>query len=308
MNNYEQWVGIDWGTTNVRFWLLATNGTTLDEVVLPLGMNTVTSGQYENIILDTITKWSLRHTPLRVITCGMLGAKNGWFEAPYLTTTCDSIDCDKLYSVQTNSSTLDVKIIPGIANYRPTYDVMRGEETQIKGFVTQNPDFEGVLCLPGTHTKWVHIKNSIIVSFQTFMTGELFDLLSHHSVLRHSVDTQLVDEEEFINAVDDTLSRPELFAQRLFYVRARSLLANTSKEKATSRLLGTLIGTELAGSKPYWLGHKVALIGSKKLTGMYQRALDLTGLETEVFDATENTILGLKYVHDRLAKEIPTNN
>jgi hypothetical protein len=64
---------------------------------------------------------------------------------------------------------------------------MRGEETQIAGFLAQNPGFDGVLCLPGTHTKWVHISAGEVVSFRSFMTGELFATVGPHSVLRHSV-------------------------------------------------------------------------------------------------------------------------
>ena len=58
---------------------------------------------------------------------------------------------------------------------------MRGEETQIAGFLALNPKFDGVICLPGTHTKWVHISAGEIVSFRTFMTGEMFALLSQQS-------------------------------------------------------------------------------------------------------------------------------
>ena len=54
---------------------------------------------------------------------------------------------------------------------------MRGEETQIAGFLSEFPGFDGVVCLPGTHTKWVHLSAGEIVSFRTFMTGELFGLL-----------------------------------------------------------------------------------------------------------------------------------
>jgi len=72
-------------------------------------------------------------------------------------------------------------ILPGLKQDKNP-DVMRGEETQIAGFLAGNPDFDGVLCLPGTHTKWVHISAKEIVSFQTVMTGELFALLSQNSV------------------------------------------------------------------------------------------------------------------------------
>ena len=66
-------------------------------------------------------------------------------------------------------------------------DVMRGEETQIRGFLSIFSNFDGIICLLGTHTKWVHVSAGEVISFRTFMSGELFDLLSKYSVLKHSV-------------------------------------------------------------------------------------------------------------------------
>ncbi len=293
MNNTGNWVGVDWGTTNVRYWLLTHDNQLINDNFSSMGMNSVQPSQYEQILIDTLLQWFSLDEPVEVIACGMLGAANGWVEVPYQHTPCEPVLPERLLKVETRHTALDVRIIPGIANYKPNFDVMRGEETQIRGFLHKVPDFEGVLCLPGTHTKWVHVKNSLVVSFQTFLTGELFDLLSKHSVLRHSVDAELENEEEFQTAVDETLSRPELMANRLFSVRAKSLLAQQGKDAATSSLIGTLMGTELAGSKPYWLGQEVAIIGSGKLTKLYQKGLQLTGLDPEVFDSTECTILGL---------------
>ena len=81
-------------------------------------------------------------------------------------------------------------------------DVMRGEETQISGYLAQNPNFNGSICLPGTHTKWVQISAGEIVSFRTFMTGELFNIISKHSILRHSVDEGW-DEKAFLESVSE---------------------------------------------------------------------------------------------------------
>jgi 2-dehydro-3-deoxygalactonokinase len=86
----------------------------------------------------------------------------------------------------TKDPRLRVSILPGLKQAVPP-DVMRGEETQIAGFLAAAPGFDGVLCLPGTHAKWVQISAEEVVSFRTFMTGELFDLLSTQSVLRHSI-------------------------------------------------------------------------------------------------------------------------
>ena len=87
---------------------------------------------------------------------------------------------------------LTVPVIGGPAPDKPA-DVMRGEETQIAGFFFENQGFDGVLCLPGTHSKWVQISAGEIVSFRTFMTGEIFALLADRSVLRHTLDQEWDD-------------------------------------------------------------------------------------------------------------------
>ena len=70
------------------------------------------------------------------------------------------------------------RVVPGVAQYGESPNVMRGEETQIAGFLSLNPGFDGVICLPGTHTKWAQVSAGEVVSLRSFMTGELFALLS----------------------------------------------------------------------------------------------------------------------------------
>lgn len=64
---------------------------------------------------------------------------------------------------------------------------MRGEETQIAGLLVRNPTYSGAVCLPGTHSKWVRVKDGEVGDFTTFMTGEMFEVISTQTVLRHSV-------------------------------------------------------------------------------------------------------------------------
>ena len=144
---------------------------------------------------------------------------------------------------------------------------MRGEETQIAGALRLMPGYDGVLCLPGTHSKWVHVSAGEVVSFQTFMTGEMFALLSEASVLRHGMQGGRLGRSGLsTRAVSDALSRPERLGARLFSLRAEGLIAGLSPAAARSRLSGLLIGTELAAAKPYWLGQRVTLIGAEKLS------------------------------------------
>ena len=180
---------------------------------------------------------------------------------------------------------------------------MRGEETQIAGYLADDPDFDGILCLPGTHTKWAHISAGEVVSFQTFMTGELFDLLSRDSVLRHSIgDGTAIDQEAFAGAIADTISRPEAVATQLFKIRAVDLLHGADPSVSRARLSGILLGLELAAARPYWLGQAVALIGAPALNALYEKALVAQGVVPSLHDADATTLKGLAAAYKELIK------
>ena len=233
-----------------------------------------------------------------VLACGMVGARQGWREAKYRSVPCAPTDPAGLIHVETTDPRLDVRIAPGLSQNKPA-DVMRGEETQIAGALALYPDFDGVFCLPGTHSKWVHVSAGEVVSFQTFMTGEMFALLSTQSVLRHSVGDGW-DDAAFDAGLNDALSNPAQFAAKLFSLRAEGLLHALQPAAAKSRLSGLLIGLELAGSKPYWLGQSVKLIGAVALSQTYNRALSAQGITAEALDATECTLAGLSSLHANL--------
>ena len=287
------WVAIDWGTTNVRFWLMSPAGELLSSKTSSMGMNIIKRDQYENHILATIEEWFQPSDKKRIIACGMIGAANGWVEARYQKTPCQPVLAEKIIEVPTTSPDLEVRIIPGIATYAPHHDVMRGEETQICGFLASNADFEGVLCLPGTHTKWVEIKSGLVKNFRTFMTGELFDVLGKASILRHSVNVKSWDKKEFLSSVEISLANPEEISSRLFSIRAESILGDLIPTMATSRLAGLLTGLELAGTQNYWQRHKVVIIGSSILADNYFQALKLKDNNPQLENSDTCTLKGL---------------
>src|SRR3546814_16846949 len=100
---------------------------------------------------------------------------------------------------------------------------MRGEEVQIFGAIALTGVDEGLFCLPGTHSKWVEVKDGWIVGIQTYFTGELFDLLRRHSLLRFSLgDDEIMPGEAFDAGLDR--SRTSLgMPGDLFVVRALAL-------------------------------------------------------------------------------------
>ena len=284
------WIAVDWGTTNLRAWAMGADGRVLAHAESEDGMGKLARDGFELALLRLIGGW-LDSRPA-VVACGMVGSRQGWCEAPYRTVPCAALDPGRVVMAPTNDPRLSVSIIPGLKQTQPA-DVMRGEETQIAGALRLMPNYDGVFCLPGTHSKWVHISAGEVVSFQTYMTGEMFALLSEASVLRHGMAGEGWDEAAFNAAVADAISRPERIAARLFALRAEGLIAGLPPAAARARLSGLLIGTELAGAKPYWLGQRVTLIGAEKLTAAYAAALAQQGIKAECLPATECTLAGL---------------
>lgn len=290
------WIAVDWGTSNLRAWAMA--GTeVLVKAEGPQGMSTLSRDQFGPALETLIADWPVTpDTP--VIACGMVGARQGWAEAPYRTLPCTPHDSTL---IRVANTTRPVHIIPGLKQPSPP-DVMRGEETQIAGFLALNPGWDGVICLPGTHSKWVHISAGDVISFQTFMTGEMFALMTEHSVLRHSLQGGGIDDAAFDDALSNTLSRPEKLAALLFGIRAGDLLNGTSGTTNRATLSGALIGAELAAAKPYWLGQQIALIGADAQSNLYARALQSQGVPATITNAERMTLAGLTAAY-RAVKE-----
>ncbi len=290
------WIAVDWGTSNLRAWAMGSDNRVLDDARSDKGMGSLDRAGFEPALMEVIGDW-LSSEPVIVIACGMVGSRQGWVEAGYRDVPCAPIS-DAIARAETRDPRLRVFVVPGLRQNTPA-DVMRGEETQIAGFLASDPDFDGVLCLPGTHTKWAHISAGEVVSFRTAMTGDLYAALSEHSILRHTV-TEDWDSDAFDDAVGAALSRPEALAQTLFSIRAEGLIRDDTRRSARARLSGTLIGAELATARPYWLGQQVALVGDARVEATYGRALAAQGAPPRLVDADKMTRAGLARLREGL--------
>jgi 2-dehydro-3-deoxygalactonokinase len=296
------WIAVDWGSSNLRAWGLEGDAVT-NEASAPTGAITLDPDGFEPALLDVIGPWLADGRRTDVIVCGMAGARGGWEEAAYAAVPCPPGPA-AFARPRTHDPRLSVRILPGLRQDQPP-DVMRGEETQLAGLLAAEPGFEGVACLPGTHTKWVHLSAGEVVSFASYMTGELFSLLATQSVLRKTVGAEGWDDAAFLEAVDETLSRPERLPARLFPLRAAALLHDLPPDRARARLSGLLVGAELAGARPYWLGREVVLIGADRLAHAYRDALAQAGLAARILDATAMTRRGLAAGRAQLESERP---
>jgi 2-dehydro-3-deoxygalactonokinase len=297
--SHSSWIAVDWGTSHLRLWRMAPSGAILGRRDSDQGMSRLAPAEFEPVLLSLLAEDLPTDGHLTVICCGMAGSRQGWAEARYLPVPSAPPGIAQAAHVQTQSKRLSVHILPGLSQSSPA-DVMRGEETQIAGFLTTEPAFDGVLCLPGTHCKWAHVSAGEVVSFRTFMTGEIFALLSGQSVLRHSVAASGLDPEAFRGAVAHAISRPQALAGDLFALRAEALLAGLDATVARSRLSGLLIGAELAAARPYWLGRDVVIVGASGIASAYASALSAQGVAPRVVSAEEMTLNGLRAAYAEL--------
>ena len=296
-NKSEKWIAIDWGTSNFRAYLMK-NDEVLDKISSNDGMKFVKKNHFENILIKNISKWLPSNEVIEILASGMVGAKQGWIEVPYTETPCSVMKL-KVLSPKVNNKKIKIYILSGVSQNNPE-DVMRGEETQLAGYFLDNPNFSGSICLPGTHSKWVNVKNYKILNFNTYLTGELYEIIKNHSVLKHSLETQEIYEKKLIQGVEKILKNPNNLSNVLFQLRAKDLLNNQSSVEANSLLSGYFLGLELLGSKVYWFEKDVILIGSDFLNRHYELCLKNKVNSIKKFTSSDMTLKGLNYFKKNL--------
>ncbi|ABL70832.1 2-dehydro-3-deoxygalactonokinase [Paracoccus denitrificans] len=285
------WIAVDWGTTRLRAWAMR-DAQPLGARSSDRGMSALTPTEFEPALLDLIADWLPATGRMRVVACGMVGARGGWAEASYRAIPCPPIDPRRATSIPTRDPRLDVRILPGLSQAEPP-DVMRGEETQIAGFLAGHPDFEGALCLPGTHSKWVRLSRGRVERFRSFMTGEIFALLAGQSVLRLTIGTARPDPTAVVQAGAQALADPHAAQSGLFALRAAALLRGLAPEQAAGRLSGLLIGAELAAARDFWQDAPTVIVGAPDLARLYETLLLAAGARTCQKDASALVLAGL---------------
>ncbi|MCP4789404.1 MAG: 2-dehydro-3-deoxygalactonokinase [Gammaproteobacteria bacterium] len=297
------WIAVDWGTTSLRIWGLSETQDIVFEQCSAQGMATLNDAQaFEEVLLQHIEEYLLPSQQVDVVCCGMVGAKQGWFDAGYQTLPCNPLAMQSAVTVPMTDTRCRVWILPGLCQTSPA-DVMRGEETQIAGVLAAHANFDGVVCLPGTHSKWASCKAGLVTEFATYMTGEMFALLSQQSVLRFSVASELWHDEVFVEAVKEAVAQPATISHLLFSVRSADLLGQGATTYGKARLSGLLIGLELAGAGPFWQHKTVHLIGNDALSQCYQLALSSLAIDYQVYDGETCVLRGLQAAYQQLKSD-----
>ena len=257
-------IGIDWGTTALRGYLIE-NDQLVEHRELPYGVLKVPKDGFKDIFDKLIDSWSGT-----VLLSGMVGSSKGWLNTPYVQTPFSLTSLQDHLIDFSHLTQRPSWLVPGVQQSNPA-DVMRGEELQSLGAACLNGKEHLILC--GTHSKHVELEDGKLISFSTYMTGELYAILQTHSIL---AEPHHNDEDLFVEGVQASLKDENLLNQ-MFQIRAMRL--NGSLNKATPYLSGLLIGTELKGLKK---SKSCTVVGSKSLSKLYLLAIRTISPQTQV--------------------------
>lgn len=287
-------VGLDWGTSSLRAFLMC-DGRMLDTRHSPEGIQHLgTAGVpgFEQAFGAIAGDWLRQWPALPVVACGMVGSAQGWREAPYVRCPADARALAANGVTVPSGSGPDILIAPGVL-FDPAGpgdrapDVMRGEEIQVAGALLHEPAWSARsrIVLPGTHSKWVGVDDGRIVELATHLTGEMFAVLKAHSILGRLMTAPAQsagdgDTVAFERGLDAARNGPADLLHNVFAARTLGLTGQLPPEALADYLSGLLIGHELVSA----LGHRLdadtqplILVGEPALCRRYASALEHFG-------------------------------
>ena len=306
--NKPAFIAGDWGTSNLRLTLCDGEGQALDERKGPGAAES--RGKHAEVFDGLIADWQKKHGMLPAVLSGMVGSTLGWLEVPYL--PCPA----ELYELAESPARVrdGVHIVSGMRCSNPlgAPDVMRGEETQLLGARHLDATIETgkhLVCMPGTHTKWVSLHEGVVQEFLTAPTGELFAMLCEHSVLVRDKTTPITHQSaDFERGLAETVRHPEVnLLHRLFQSRSLRIDKQLTAEGAASWMSGLLIGSDVGGALNLFPDiprtSPVFIIGTPQLAESYSRALARHGRKAVCIEGDKAALAGLSYVHFELERQ-----
>lgn len=274
-------IGLDWGTTSLRAYRVALDGGVLELRGEGPGILAVADADFARALHEQIDDWLTAEPSVPVVASGMITSRQGWREVPYVACPAGAAEIASGVIGERLQSGHTIAFVPGLVtrDAAEVPDVMRGEETQILG-ACAGAEGPRVCVLPGTHSKWALWHAGRIESFATFMTGELFAVLSRHSILGRLMVGDSWDEVTFARGVDaGSADAPGGLLRRLFSARTLPLMGDLPEAGTAAYLSGLLIGAELREALAELPDvEEVLVIGSDRLARRYGVALERAGL------------------------------
>ena len=290
-------IGIDWGTSHLRAFLLDASGNVLASREAESGVGKLDTLGFKARFLEATAGWP--NVP--AVLVGMIGSRQGWVETGYNPCPADL----SLLSIKTRDAVLDgrrITIIPGLSCRTESgkAEVMRGEETQIAGLLASESNYSGIIVLPGTHSKWVRLLDGRIEDFGTYLTGELFSVLTKQTILSHSVTSQnspdMAKMQGYIDGATSVLKEGRPLLGELFGVRTRSLIDGIDEAENRAFLSALVISSEIAAARDAGWNLKqgrITLIGATALLELYRKSFEIAGISITAMDGSKAVLAGI---------------
>jgi 2-dehydro-3-deoxygalactonokinase len=272
----------------------AADGALVEQREFPLGIKNIGAGGYRDAFRRMTDGWRERDgAAMPAILSGMVGSRHGWREAPYL--ACPASVADLARHLVAAPEEPDVFIVPGMKMDGERPDVMRGEELQVLGLGEAGANHD-LICIPGTHAKWIVAEGGVVREFHTAMTGELYAAVSEHTLLAPLMpraEQRGSMREAAFDAGVQRSAKAHALPYALFELRAAILLQRVASDDLPDLISGLLIGTEIRHVQALFGGKRnVGVLGATGVNERYLRALDALGFNRTRLDVQTVTARG----------------
>jgi 2-dehydro-3-deoxygalactonokinase len=291
----------DWGTTVNRLYLCQWSHNTLSILDRVEGQGTKNNPSPENSFFELTANWFEKHGNISAYLIGTVGSNLGWRQVNYVSCPTTHSQCLSA-ALRFSARGIDFVIFPGLSclNRHGLPDSMRGEETQTFGFLAQQKQSaltaptSQLICLPGTHTKWVQVENSEVTTFLTSPIGELYEVLCLHSVLLKNATVNDWDEEGFKQGLMLAEKNSSSLLHTLFATRTQQIINGYTNPQAAGFLSGLLIGSDIKSARrSFETFSHVVLIGASRVNSLYEKAFKYNKISTEVYSSEWATTQGI---------------
>jgi 2-dehydro-3-deoxygalactonokinase len=291
-------IAVDWGTTRLRAWLVDAEGSILEHTSADDGIASVRPGTFPQVLRRHVGAWLARRPGLPVMMAGMVGSRNGWSEVPYAACPAGAADLAGGMLRFDLGEGAGAGIVPGLASRDDAGlpDVMRGEETKLMGSGVR----DGIVVMPGTHSKWARMRAGHIAGFTSYMTGDVFGAVKDHTMAGKLAEAP-ADEAGFARGLA-TARAPGGLTHKLFSARTLVLMGELPGTQVEPYLSGVLVGEEVAAGLAAHPGTRtVALVADGVFERAYSTAFADHGVGVTRLAPDEVFIRGLLAIVDAAA-------
>lgn len=300
-----KFIAVDWGASNFRAYAIDSDGNVRQRTKAHQGVARIKDGSFASALKRLLGKWFNKYPNVPVIMVGVIGGETGWQEVENVEAPVALEDLAvRLEKVVNHRFDRDIYIVPGVKvlrDNRVSFDHMRGEEVQAFGALKQLDSAEHhYICCPGAHSKWIQVDDNSICNVHSFMTGELFALLSRFSLVGTGMEGTFVDHDVFQRGLAVSKESDHLLAD-LYTVYTEGKAECIRSTSLSCYMSALLVGNEMKSVRKMFPDmKKFVLVGAPWVMELYQMAAQFYGLEVEMIKSDHAVVAGLVDVYQRM--------